>query len=88
MASVGKKKAKFIAEKLGISCFKVSSGWLDKLKKNNSIKYHKVCGESADAREGVYDEWKIQLDFLIKSKNVFNADETRLFYRCVSDSWI
>lgn len=83
-----REKAKFCAQKLGIRDFVASSGWLDKFKKRHSIKFHKICSESAGVDQVISSEWKQKLMENISSyhpKNVFNADETGLFYKCVPD---
>jgi len=57
-------------------------------KKRNGICFKTVSGESGDVNVQEADDWKIKLLQLIKSKNpkdIFNADETGLFYRCTPD---
>jgi len=47
----------------------------------------KICGESASV-EGICDDWKAKLQDLLceyDTKNVFNANETGLFFKCLSD---
>lgn len=55
------EKAKEIAERLGISDFKGSQGWLDKWKLRYNIKQVKVCGESGDVCGVTIDSWKERL---------------------------
>ncbi len=65
-----------------------NSVWLDKLKRRNLIKFHKICGENSEIGDCICSEWKEKLIEMTSSydpKDVFNADETGLFYRCVSD---
>lgn len=50
--------------------------------------FRKLCGESASVGEEICHEWKIKLQNFLKDyepHNVFNADETALFYKCLSD---
>jgi len=50
--------------------------------------FRKLCGESASVREEICHEWKTNLQDLLKDyepHNVFNADETALFYKCLPD---
>lgn len=81
-----REKAKQFAEKLGISNFKGSDGWFDRFKKRNNVSFRKICGESAAVNEAVCEDWTGKLLKLIEgyeSKNVFNADETGLFFKCL-----
>lgn len=83
-----KEKAKIYAEKLGIRDFRASDGWFDRFKKRNNITFRKICGESASVDNNVCIEWKQKLSEIIREyefKNVFNADETGLFYKCLPD---
>ncbi|XP_060846175.1 tigger transposable element-derived protein 6-like [Rhopalosiphum padi] len=51
-------------------------------------KISKVCGESANVSDNVVNEWKINLSELLegyKPCDIFNADETALFYKCMPD---
>ncbi|XP_019894080.1 tigger transposable element-derived protein 6-like [Musca domestica] len=82
------EKANFFAKKLNVNNFKASNGWLDKVKKRNNITYKKICGKSAAVDENVCLEWKEKLKDLIKyydANDIFNADETGLFYKCLPD---
>ena len=64
---------------------KLSQGWLEHFKARNGLKQMKGHGEAASAEaETVEHEWK-QIQALIqkygyKLRNIFNMDETGLFY--------
>ncbi|XP_039967465.1 tigger transposable element-derived protein 6-like [Bactrocera tryoni] len=83
-----KEKAKVYAAKLGLTQFNASNGWLDNFKKRNNVSFKKVCGESAAVDDEVCVQWRENIQKLIENyepKNIFNADETGLFYKCLSD---
>ena len=80
------EKTKHFAESLGISNFKASSGWLANFKKRYDIVGKTVCGESASVDVQVCDQWKENLSALLTGylpEEIYNADETALFYRCM-----
>lgn len=80
------EKAKALAEKLLIDKFKASDGWLAGFKKRHSIKLQRPHGESGAADlEGV-DVARIVIGQIItelgfKLEDVYNMDETGLYYR-------
>jgi len=83
-----KEKAENFAKSLGHEQFKASNGWLENFKKRHGIAFRKVCGESAAVSDDVVNEWKINLSELLegyKPCDIFNADETALFYKCMPD---
>nr|XP_043069112.1 tigger transposable element-derived protein 6-like [Drosophila bipectinata] len=83
-----KEKALFFAKAMNIMDFKASSGWLDRFKHRHNIAFKKMCGESSSVDDDVCSEWKEKLSDLIKDyedKDIFNADETGLFYKCLPD---
>lgn len=82
------EKAQSFAKKLNLNNFKANSGWLDRFKKRNNITFKKICGESAAVNKDVCLEWMEKLKHLIKdydAKDIFNADESGLFYKCLPD---
>ena len=66
--------------------FKASSGWVENFKKRN-ISFKTVVGEAGLVDNNVVDNWlKNILPKLIKGYNardIFNADETALFFRAL-----
>lgn len=83
-----KEKAKKFALSLGIKEFSVSNGWLDGFKKRNDIVFRKICGESSAVDSNLCSEWMQGLEDLTSQysdKDIFNADETALFYKCLPD---
>ena len=81
------KQAKIYHDELNIegSC-EYSAGWLQKFKKRHGIKHLKICGDKAsadhEAAEKFIDEFgKIIADENLTAEQVYNADETSLFWR-------
>lgn len=78
-----KEKALQLAEKHNLKDFSASNGWIDRFKKRYDIVQKKVCGEKADVNENVVKDWEEKLLSLIEGyspSNIYNADETGLFY--------
>ena len=84
------KKANDFAEMLGITNFKASTGWLERFKERNGITFKKVCGESKSVDKTSTDmtEWGNRLRQLLDQyspDDIYNADETGVFYRLLPD---
>ena len=77
--------AKQMAEKLGISDFKASRGWLDGWKTRKGIKLRTISGEAKSADVGAADAWRTTiLPGLLEEfgpDRIYNADETGLFWK-------
>ncbi|XP_005104807.1 tigger transposable element-derived protein 4 [Aplysia californica] len=83
-------KAEEIGTEMGLD-FKSNTGWLDRFKKRYGIlyKYKTVCGESAavktESLTPVESRTKGLLTLLrdFEPRDIYSADETGLFYRCL-----
>ena len=82
------EKAKQIAVALGKPDFKESRGWLEKWKKRYNIKNLRIRGESGDVQGPTVDSWKERLPELLSgfaSDEIYNIDETGLFWKALPD---
>ncbi|XP_046725929.1 tigger transposable element-derived protein 4-like [Silurus meridionalis] len=83
------EKAEILAAKLGHLDFKASQGWLDRFKKRHNIVFKAICGESAAVEQEQVDSWlKTQMRTILDTyeiRNIFNADETGVFWKCLPD---
>ena len=81
-----KEKAEELASSLGKSDFRCSDGWLTRFKKRHSITFRALVGEAASVDGGVVASWqKDTLPMILsryKPEDVYNMDETGLFYKC------
>ena len=79
------EKAKQLATRLGHDDFKGSSGWFDKWKKRHGITFRTVSGEAGSVDDVSLDDWLEnkwpQLSAGYKEEDIFNCDETGLFYK-------
>ena len=82
-------KVRLFAEKLGKKDFEASLGWLTRFKERHGIVFKNVCGESASVSRNVMDQWLSEVfPNLVEGytpDNIFNADETGLFWRLLPD---
>lgn len=71
---------------MSINDFNASNGWLDKFRKRYMLSMKNLCGESAELDLEVVSNWKEYLPNLRRGyelKDIFNCDETGLFWRGV-----
>lgn len=82
------EKARKFASDFGIENFSASNGWLDRFRVRHNIVFRAVCGESADVNQGVVADWKTRVQQITSGyseRDIFNMDETGLFYRAIPD---
>ena len=83
-------KAEEFATRLDHPDFKCSNGWLDRFKERHNITFKKICGEakSVDTNSPAMHDWEDKLKSLLAEfspDNIFNADETGLFYKLLPE---
>jgi hypothetical protein len=81
-------KAYTLASALGDTLFKATNGFIDRWKARHGIVFKKVCGEES-VSQGDTETWlDVTLPELLDQfapENIFNADETGLFYKLQPD---
>ncbi|GBO40376.1 Tigger transposable element-derived protein 4 [Araneus ventricosus] len=79
-------KAKELADALGIENFSASNGWLDRSRIRNNITFRSLSDEAAYLDPGLYEDWQKRLPLLLAghdNEDIFNMDETALFFRAL-----
>ena len=86
---LSKSKANALAEELGINDWEASDGWLQRFKHRHGMVFKNVCGESATVSSEMTEKWYQEtLPLLLdryEPSDIFDADETGLFYQCLPD---
>ncbi|XP_035824743.1 tigger transposable element-derived protein 6 [Aplysia californica] len=82
-----KEKSKELAAKLGHEDFTMSDGRLGRFKRRHGITFKSVNSESASARNIDTSAWSETLKEVLTYKpcDVYNADETGLYFKCLPD---
>ena len=82
-----KEKAEDLAKKLGHTNFVATEGWLSRWKARHQIRYKQAHGEKGSADIKSAEEWTSTIlpGLLDRPNEVYNADETVLYYRATPD---
>jgi hypothetical protein len=83
-----REKAKTIAAQLNIDNFSASNGWVSRFKDRHGLVFKKLTGKSAEVSGESTDAWLESLPSLLggyEPCNVYNADETGLFFNVLPD---
>jgi hypothetical protein len=86
-----KQQAKVIGQRMGVKNFVYSSGWLHRFKRRHGLTQHKKHGEAAEMNVEVLEGSRQRLCDIVKEydpKDVYNMDESALFYRMQPDKTI
>lgn len=81
------QKAREIDDRLGITDFAASNGWINHFWKRHGIAYRTVSGEAASVNLETVNDWKATPSVIIvgyKPHDIYNADEMGLFFRVQS----
>ncbi|UYV75246.1 hypothetical protein LAZ67_12003090 [Cordylochernes scorpioides] len=86
-----REKAKKLCEHLDVlENFAYSSGWLHRFKGRFHILQRRLCGEGASISPAIIDEHLTNLNSILANSgydpaNIYNADETGLFFQLIPD---
>lgn len=80
------------AAMMNIESFKASEGWFARFRERHELVFRSVCGEKASVDESVTTEWRnvklLEHIAAYEPRDVFNADETALFFRALPDKTV
>ena len=74
--------------KLNVTGFTASNGWLQKWKTRHNVKQFSAAGEYGEVNPETLKSWAERLPEIVKGyklKDIWNADETGLFWRALPD---
>ena len=83
------EEALLLSLKLSYDDFLASNGWLHRWQQRHHVKMAVISGEAADVNPTTVDDWHKRLPDICAgytNKDIFNADETGLFFRALSTS--
>lgn len=83
------EEALLIAEKLGISGFTASNGWLQRFKKHYNLQKMATSGEDGDVSKETLESWnecEREIAQEWRLEDVWNMDETGIFWRGLPDA--
>ena len=86
--AVLREKAKQYGADLGITDFSYSNGWMQRFKVRAGISSQVICGESAGVDQNTVSRGRQQARELVEGyalRDVYNLDETGLFFRMLPD---
>lgn len=84
-------QAEKFALTMNIDSFNASEGWFDRFKKRHGLVFRNVCGEKGAVDKSVVRDWRSGLSARLSTYepcNIFNADETALFFKALPDKTI
>ena len=68
--------------------FKASNEWLEKFRKRHNISHRVISDESLSVNVLTVNDWVQRIPIITEhynAKNIFNCDETGLFYKAMPD---
>lgn len=80
------EQALLYAAELGHDEFSGSNGWLDRWQRRHNVRMSTLSGEAADVSASIVEDWSRRLESVCRGflpRDIFNADETGLFYRAM-----
>ena len=82
-------KARELAAALGHRGFRCSTGWLERFKTRHGIAFRQMSGEATSVTNDMTADWlEVKLPALLREYqpvDIFNADKTGLFWKCLPD---
>jgi hypothetical protein len=85
------EKSLKIAATMGIEKFSASNGWISCFNQCHGLVFKKLAGESAAVDTNATDLWFERLPKLLEgyeARDIYNADETGLFFKCLPDQML